>query len=132
MTINVNWDNAEQTIIHLEFSGIFASSDFDLISYCQAFEHMNRIIDETDYPVDLIVDITHVEGFAPGMMSKLQGLIQYTRASRVMVVGLPEHTSAIGQILSHVFSELMIYTTHAKTLNDARQMLQENIAQGIA
>ncbi|HSS95563.1 MAG TPA: hypothetical protein VLK33_00955 [Terriglobales bacterium] len=120
MSINVQWDNEEHTLVRWDFIGMWDWNDF-----LAAQKTSNDLISSVPHTVDIIGDVSRSPHVPPGAMARFR---TYRRndpenAGRVVLVGANIYIKTIVDIFRGMFPKTGGNFTFANSLEEARSTL---------
>ena len=120
MSVRIEWDNEERTIILWSFVGRWTWGEFD-----ETVKAMTAMAESVDHNVDLIMDVGQMSILPADIVThvKLKYLKKSRKMERLIAVGVDSHL----QLFWNTFTDLP-YASHLKltffdTLNEARVYL---------
>lgn len=122
MPIQVNWDNAEKTILHFEFEGVWTWEEFEPI-HKQAAEMTAGM----DHTIDVIFDVEKSASKPKNLMLNMQrfsGIVP-PNWGRQVIVRKGQFTKTMIYTYSRIFGKKKEPNLlHADTLEAARSLLK--------
>ena len=120
MSIKVQWDNEEHTLLRWDFVGIWNWNDFQA-----AQKESNALINSVSYTVDIIGDVSQSHHVPPGAIGQFR---TYRRndpenTGRVVLVGASIYIKTIVEIFRGMFPNTGGNFTFANSLDEARSVL---------
>ncbi len=122
MSIYVNWDNADETILLWTVIGRWTWGEYD-----DAYQQANAMLDGVDHPVDFLYDAREMSILPPDLITqfKLHYLKKHPNTRQFLVVGVDSYL----QLLWNTFTNLP-YARHLRvlyfdTLDEAREYSQQ-------
>jgi hypothetical protein len=120
MSINVQWDNDEHTLVRWDFIGMWDWNDF-----LAAQKASNDLINTVPHTVDIISDVSQSPHVPPGAIGRFR---TYRRndpanAGRVVLVGASIYIKTIVEIFRGMFPKTGGNFTFADSLEEARATL---------
>ncbi len=122
MSIHVNWDNADETILLWTFVGRWTWGEYD-----DAFKQANAMLDAVDHGVDFLYDVREMSILPPDLITqfKLRYLTKHANTRQFLVVGVDNYL----QLLWNTFTNLP-YARHLRvlyfdSLDEAREFSQQ-------
>jgi hypothetical protein len=120
MSVRVEWDNQERTVILWSFVGRWTWGEFD-----ETIKTMTAMAESVDHSVDLIMDVGQMSILPADMVTHVKSryLSKARKLERLTAVGVDSHL----QFLWNTFTDLP-YARHLKltffdTLDEARAYL---------
>ena len=120
MSIVINWDNPEKTIIRWDFSGAWNWDEYGAVKV--GFDAMLR---EVDHTVDVIANLQHSPTLPRNAFTKFKYFTRTTPPNRglIVFVGTNLLVRVTVETLGKAFKELAQYIAFADTVESARHML---------
>lgn len=120
MSINVQWDKEQQTILRWDFMGVWDWDDF-----LAAQKQSNNLINSVAHTVDIIGDVTQSYHLPPGAIGRFR---TYRRddpknTGQVVVVGASVYIRTMVDIFRGMFPNTGGNFTFANSLDEARSIL---------
>lgn len=120
MTIKVQWDNEEHTLLRWEFMGVWDWDDF-----LAAQKESNDLINSVPHTVDIISDVSKSQHLPPGAIGRFR---TYRRddpenTGRVVLVGASIYIKTIVEIFRGMFPNTGGNFSFANSLDEARSLL---------
>ncbi len=120
MSINVQWDNEEHTLVRWDFIGTWDWNDF-----LAAQKASNELISSVPHRVDIIGDVSGSHQIPPGAIARFR---TYRRddppnAGRVVLVGASAYIRTMVEIFRGIFPNTGGNFTFADSLEEARSAL---------
>ncbi|MEO8609079.1 MAG: hypothetical protein ABI690_14410 [Chloroflexota bacterium] len=121
MSINVQWDNEEHTLVRWDFIETWDWNDF-----LAAQKTSNALISSVPHKVDIIGDVSRSAYMPPGSIARFR---TYRRddpanAGRVVLVGANTYVKTIVEIFRGMFPNTGGNFTFANSLEEARSELK--------
>jgi hypothetical protein len=126
MTITVQWDNAEKSIVRYIYEGPWTLNDFNT-AYLQARE----LMDTVDHKVHLIIDVTKSGLLPSNVLARSQSVARrhHPNEGSVVIVGASTFIRSLLEIYQRVYSDLVApgkFHT-APNLEEARRLLHDAV-----
>lgn len=127
MGITLNWDNAQQTIILIQYERPWSWDDFD-----QTAHDLINMMGQVDHTIHIIFDISHA-GMPPGgAMTRFKRVldIKHVNRGRLIFISTPALTTFI-RLVRHALNKIDPENDDAppfefvQTLPEARTLLAE-------
>jgi hypothetical protein len=126
MSINVQWDNEQHTLLRWDFIGVWNWDDF-----LAAQKESNDLITSVPHKVDIISNVSQSHHLPPGAIGRFR---MYRRddpenTGRVVVVGASIYIKTMVDIFRGMFPNTGGNFTFANSLDEARSVLG-NVSSG--
>ena len=120
MSINVQWDNEEHTLVRWDFIGMWDWNDF-----LAAQKASNDLINSVPHTVNIISDVSRSPHVPPGAIARFRTYrrVDPENAGRVVLVGASIYIKTIVEIFRGMFPNTGGNFTFANSLEEARSEL---------
>lgn len=128
MPILVEWDDADETIIKIEFSGKWTWEEF-----FEANQQASAMMAEKPYRMDIIANMRpgKMETAGPALYNARQALAKYPENFHLLVVVVNPLIGMLTDIFKHFDSELGASVIGVSTLEQARQHIHKERAESL-
>ncbi|MBI1282122.1 MAG: hypothetical protein GC179_28605 [Anaerolineaceae bacterium] len=126
MGIVVQWDNAEQTVIHFVYSGQWTFGDlFDVMQDARV------LMDSVDHPVHGIIDLRDSKLMPNGVLSlgRIVTMRKHHNQGKSIIVGANGFARTLYDVYRKVYRTTFDESSYAfaSSLDEARQMLNDYV-----
>ena len=120
MSIEVNWDNSERSVVRVEFSGIWSWGDFEL-----AAEQYFTLIESVPQRTDVLFDMRESAGLPHGALLYFKRLLQAAPANHgaLVLVSSDHHVFDLVAMFYRIHTGYAMRIVLAKSVLEARAQL---------
>ncbi len=122
MPVTIGWDNPEKTVALESIEG-----NWGLAETHAALDDLERMIDEVNRPIDIIVDLSNAKG-SPTNLTLAAGRVDRIlrgNVNRTVIVGANYYMQVFSGVLSKVVPKVIGNIQHTDTLENARALLEK-------
>jgi hypothetical protein len=119
MTVNVSWDDDDETIARMDFIGEWTWDEVH-----QAARQMRAMVDEIDYDFNFIIDVSQGIGAPSPFLSQLRTVARngHPRQGMTVLVGLSDAIQIFWKIFVQLYARIIREDrfAYANTVEEAR------------
>lgn len=120
MSVHVQWDSEEQTIIVWSFVGRWTWGEYD-----DALSAAATMLESVDYKVDYIFDVRHMSILPPDLVTRFKAkyLIPPEKARYFVAVGVDHYLQLVWNTFTDLPYARHLKVAYADTFEEARALL---------
>lgn len=121
MSVHVQWDNEEQTIILWSFVGRWTWGEYE-----DALNAASALLDQVEHTVDYIYDVRRMNILPPDVVTRFKAkyLKQPPKTGRFVAVGVDHNLRLVWNTFTDLPYAHHLRVEYADTLEEAREILQ--------
>jgi hypothetical protein len=122
MSLHIFWDDTNPTLLHCQFSSTWNCNDFE-----RATNEINRLLEQRDDDVVIVVDVPSGDTPPVSILSYLRSLLEMARdqIAALMIVSIDALLLSMMQLVESFYAHFGVRLVHVENTLQARALVDE-------